>query len=305
MLIKEKDPANNAIQALEAIKQKPNLPKDTHARVEKELKTLKAGNDGESNSAYYINFHYGNNPNWAVIHDLRLEYLGLTAQIDHVLINRWLEFYVLETKNYASGLKINERGEFSFWDDYRRRNIDIESPIEQNKRHVIVIEKILKDKGLMPTRLGIVMAPTFKPYVLVASKSSINRKEANQFNTDTVIKADVLFRQIEANIEALGIGALAKLVSSQTIQELGRRLVMYHTPMEIDYYAKFGVEPVTTTASQPIASPAPSKISDVPASKYYCFKCKTPIDEKVAFFCRINKERFGGKLYCREHQMDF
>jgi hypothetical protein len=53
MIIKEKDPSDKAIQTLEAIKQKPNLPKDALARVEKELKTLKAGNDGESNSAYY------------------------------------------------------------------------------------------------------------------------------------------------------------------------------------------------------------------------------------------------------------
>jgi hypothetical protein len=254
---------------------------------------------------YYVNFYYGNSPNWAIIHDLRLEYLGLTAQIDHVLINRWLEFYVLETKSYASGLKINERGEFSFWDDYRRRYVGIESPIEQNKRHVIVLEKILKDKGLMPTRLGIIRAPTFKPYVLVASKSSINRKEANQFNTDMVIKADALVRQIQANIDALGINVMAKLVSSQTVQDLGRRLVMYHTPIEIDYFAKFGVEPVTTTSSPSVVSPAQPKTSDIPASKYYCFKCKTPLEEKVAFFCRMHKERFGGRVYCREHQKEF
>lgn len=256
MIIKEKDSAAKAVQTHESIKQQSNLPKDTLARVEKELKTLKAGNDGESNSAYYVNFHYRNSANWAIIHDLRLEYLGLTAQIDHVLINRYLEFYVLETKSYASGLKINERGEFSFWDDYRRRYVDIESPVEQNRRHVIILEKILKDKGLMPTRFAMLMTPTFKPYVLVANKSRIDRPDTKQFNTDMVIKADALFRQIEANFDAMGISAMGKLVSSQTVQELGQRLILYHTPIEFDYYAKFGVEPVSPTSSSPVASPS-------------------------------------------------
>ena len=32
-----------------------------------------------------------------VLHDLRLEHGNQVAQIDHLLINRWMECYVLET----------------------------------------------------------------------------------------------------------------------------------------------------------------------------------------------------------------
>ena len=105
MLLKEKDPSDQAIQELEAIARQPSLPKDTLTKVEKELKTLKAGNRGEWDSAYHINFYYREKPNWAVIHDLRIEYGGNVAQIDHLMINRLLDFYVLESKSYAYGLK--------------------------------------------------------------------------------------------------------------------------------------------------------------------------------------------------------
>jgi hypothetical protein len=43
---------------------------------------------------------------------LRLEHNGRTAQIDHLLINRWMECYVLESKHFNAGLKITEDGEF-------------------------------------------------------------------------------------------------------------------------------------------------------------------------------------------------
>jgi hypothetical protein len=55
---------------------------------------------------------YKDSKNWVIIHDLRIEYGGLVAQIDHLLINRFLDFYVLETKHYSQGVKVTERGEF-------------------------------------------------------------------------------------------------------------------------------------------------------------------------------------------------
>src|SRR3546814_954592 len=65
-----------------------------------------AGQTGERDSAYLIDFDYASSPNWAVIHDLRLEHGSRTAQIDHLLINRWMDVYVLETKHFHAGIKI-------------------------------------------------------------------------------------------------------------------------------------------------------------------------------------------------------
>jgi hypothetical protein len=308
MLLKEKDPSDQAVQELEAIARRPGLPKDTLARAEKELKTLKAGNRGESDSAYHIDFYYREKPNWAVIHDLRIEYGGNVAQIDHLLINRLLEFYVLESKSYAYGLKITDRGEFLYWDGHRYAAL--ESPIEQNKRHVKVLDQLLKGEGLLPKRLGMVLPPTFWPYVLVSPKSTVIRPSQKAFGTDTVIKSDELFKQIEANFDgaslASGVRAVAKMVSSETVIELGQELVKRHLPARVDYYAKFGVAPVQITPPQP-AEPEAKAVSaeSQPHSKYFCFKCNRPISQRVAMFCFQNKPRFGGKAYCFDCQKGF
>jgi hypothetical protein len=45
-----------------------------------------------------------------VIHDHRIEHRGRVAQIDHLLINRFLDIFVLESKNYDYGVKISEEG---------------------------------------------------------------------------------------------------------------------------------------------------------------------------------------------------
>ena len=35
---------------------------------------------------------------------------------------------------------------------------------------------------------------------------------------------------------------------------------------------------------------------------YYCDICNKELDNSVVFWCRKNKEKFKGKLLCREHQ---
>jgi hypothetical protein len=65
--------------------------------IERALKAIRSGVSGEKDSAYNIDFYFGDSRNWAVIHDLRLEHKGQVGQIDHLLINRFFDMYVLET----------------------------------------------------------------------------------------------------------------------------------------------------------------------------------------------------------------
>src|SRR3546814_3580528 len=74
---------------LQALEQRAAGNGPDAARAAKELRNRRAGLKGERDSAYLIDFDYASSPNWAVIHDLRLEHGGRTAQIDHLLINRW------------------------------------------------------------------------------------------------------------------------------------------------------------------------------------------------------------------------
>ena len=105
---------NSKIEEIEELKQllSCDLTEKQRFSVERELNAINKGASGEDDSAYYLNFYYGKSKNWAIIHDLRIELEGIVAQIDHILINRIFDFYILESKSYKNGIKITENGEF-------------------------------------------------------------------------------------------------------------------------------------------------------------------------------------------------
>lgn len=63
------------------------------------------------------------------------------AQIDHLIIDRYLKAFVCESKAFHAGVKITEEGEFVQWNDFRKRYEPIRSPTEQNLRHISVFEE--------------------------------------------------------------------------------------------------------------------------------------------------------------------
>ena len=104
MIIKKMDSKEEEIAELTALL-KGRLTSHQGFLMERELKTIRAGGLGDKDSDYHIGFYFGRSKNWAVIHDLRLEHKGQVAQIDHLLINRFFDMYVLESKNYTCSLK--------------------------------------------------------------------------------------------------------------------------------------------------------------------------------------------------------
>jgi hypothetical protein len=111
MLIKDRDPRNEGIEQLRNLLSL-NLNSRKRFLIERELKTLNPGVDGGKSASHFINFYCADSPNWAVIHDLKLEHNGLATHIDHLLINQFLDIYLFESKNYTYSLKITAGGEF-------------------------------------------------------------------------------------------------------------------------------------------------------------------------------------------------
>ncbi|MDR7136106.1 hypothetical protein J2X06_003324 [Lysobacter niastensis] len=201
-------------------------------RATDELRIRQAGLRGEAESAYLIDFDFANSRNWAVVHDLRLEQNGRVAQIDHLLINRWLDVYVLETKHFHAGLKITEQGEFLRYDNYKRTYLGMPSPLQQNERHIAVLHDVV-ERIEWPVRLGLRIAPSFHSLVLVASNARIDRPK--HFDTSRVIKADQLKARIWKDIDDEGfllmIKTAAKMVSRDTVEFVARQLVAQHRPL--------------------------------------------------------------------------
>lgn len=236
MILKEADTKAPQLAELESYLAAPGLPAATKQHIERELKILRAGIKGERESAYDIDFYSGASKNRIVIHDLRIEHNGRVAQIDHLILNRLLEVYVLETKHFSEGVSINEQGEFSIWFAGKPRGIP--SPLEQNERHIAVLQDVFKTLD-MPTRLGIRLQPSFESVVLVSKNARIGRPE--KFDTNRVVKSDHLERWINKNIDSGSPLLMAKLVGVDTLTAIARQLVALHRPLMPNYRARFGI----------------------------------------------------------------
>lgn len=263
---------------------------DQKARISQELRNLHAGIKGEQEAAYLIDFDFAKSQNTLVIHDLRLEIDGRIAQIDHLLINRTLNVFVLETKHFHAGLKITEDGEFLYWNAFRKCFEGMSSPFAQNERHITVLIDALARID-MPSKIGLRLSPVCHSYVLVSSKSRIDRPK--KFDTSRLIKSDMLSATLDRFFDKAGVfevvGSLARCLSAETLEKVGQTLLRMHRPASFDYAAKFGLQHVCTVAAPvvttPLASvkPEPSPQKSVAVEKPadltvqpVCRGCKSP-----------------------------
>lgn len=311
MLLKSADDKSEQISLLEKLCKASNISSALRDKIYAELSMLRAGIKGEQDSAYEIDFYFGKSKNWMVIHDLRLECEGRVAQIDHLLISRLLECCVIETKNYSASIEISEKGEFARVDD--ARSFGIASPIEQNNKHIEVLRSVLgKLANKLPKRMGMKLMPEFRNVVLFSKAAQIKRPV--KFDTGAVMKAEQFKSWIDEdrsnpNLSVKDFIQVARVVSSETITDLGLRLVARHKPIVPDYYSKFGLMESDLSVQQEskkyevISTPQINeRISD---KNYWCASCKAKITERVAKFCWDKEQRFGGRAYCMNCQKSY
>ena len=264
MLIKRGDSIEPRVGVLRSLLA-GNLSSDERSSVEAKLRMLSAGEKGENSSRYYIDFYFEGSRNWVVLHDLRLEHGGKVAQIDHLLINRMFVFYVLETKNFSQGIKVNKRGEFMvLCKDGQYRGIA--SPIEQNERHIMLMKRLFKEIGhIFPKRVGMHIKPSYKHYVLMSPQAKIVCPEG----VSGVIKSDAFYKETQKESGLFDLRSLiddlrslidlSKMVSTETLKSFAERLAEYHRPA------------------------------------FACKRCGKIVSARVIAYCR---DKFQGQIYC-------
>lgn len=247
MILKYMDSKDKQISDLEHLL--AIAPLDKKSAVKKELGLLHTGIKGEKRTAYFIDFDFKTSNNTMVIHDLRLKVNNRIAQIDHLLIHRTLNIFVLETKWFNSKIKITDAGDFLRWVEHKKSYEGIESPFAQNERHIAVLADAFKEIG-MPSRMGMKLSPVFHSMILVSPKAIIERP--GMLDTSNVIKADVLKKTIDDKFEANGfftdIKNLSRFVSIETVKDIGYKLISLHKPATFDYAVKFGISTSTSNA---------------------------------------------------------
>jgi hypothetical protein len=258
MQIKAADGRQQDVIELERLLDRPDVPQATRKRIESEIRNIQAGERAERDAAYQIELYFGTSQNWATIHDLRIEVGGLTAQIDHLLINRLAEVWVCESKSFAEGVSINEHGEWSRW--WHGRPEGMASPIEQNRRHIHLLQRAF-DEGLapLPRRLGLMpMKPRLRSLVLVSNDARITRPRRKLDGIDEVIKAEQLKTRLFDEFDKGPPHDIARLIGKDGLEQFARGLATMHRPAQVDWAARFGLshEPPSAAPSSPAPVPA-------------------------------------------------
>lgn len=312
MIVKKSDERKHDVATLTGLLGRTDLSGQQRKAVEKTLISLRSGLKGEREAAFHIDFSFKDSENYAIIHDLRIVHEGRVAQIDHLVIGRFLNGFVCETKYWSNGVSINEQGEFTAC--YGPKRIGVPSPITQNARHIMVLNKaIAAGRVLRPKRLGMKLPIVLSPLTLVSTGAKITRpngKAGEKFAE--VIKADQFFdytqSYFDANMSARWIG---KLVSLDTLRGFAKSIANLHQPITMDYAAKFGIKPpahvsevTSPRVKHPKTRPHKAVVSAAPKPRktYNCATCGDSVELKVARYCWFNKPRFNGEIRCRVHQ---
>lgn len=289
MIVKKADDKGAALAILESLHRGADIKKQKY--IEEEIRMMRAGIKGEQESAYHIDFDFRDSEITSVIHDLRLEWGGRVAQIDHLVIHRTHKFYVLETKSFSHGLKITDEGEFLRWNDWKKTYEGMASPIEQNRRHAEVLRDVL-------IRLGY-PNPEIESFVLISPNARIDRSKMHP--CPEVVKADqftTAFKKRFLNsLNSVGgiLGGFSKALFGDSADVIAKNLVRLHKPINIDYEAKFGMRDVAAGAGE--IRPAPVVVAAaVPAGTEAQRTASVPSAREAGRNARLCKACGGSQL---------
>ncbi|OSZ72445.1 hypothetical protein CAP39_03650 [Sphingomonas sp. IBVSS1] len=314
MIVKQREDRADSIARLEALFAHPAAKRHDIERIRQQIDAIIKGDLSESKAAYALDVHFGANPNWVVIHDLRIELDGLSAQIDHLLMNRLLDIYVLESKRLANGIKVLPNGECL---TFRGKvPIAIQSPIEQNRMHIKMLDRVLASGVIrLPKRLGLTLRPKLHSIVLV-SDGRISRPPTPVPGIESLIRTELVHTHLREKGDSGNPFDLAKVIGRDTLYELGQQLVALHKPVDYDWQRRLGVAqpPVVRNVVQlrpvePAPVPAAPATAEAvahdtaantrkPRPATPCESCSAPVSPGVKRYCQTNKDRFDGKILC-------
>ena len=203
--------------------------------------------------SFHLEAYFRDSAGWALIHDLHLEMGAEQVHIDHLLIGHQLDAYVIDSSYYEIGLTVNGEGEYLCNKD--KQPLAGASPAERLKHQVRFLRHYLEHNGLLPTRLGFSIKPTFHSIVLIApgvlagQATEAARKYAAVVRLEHFLKG---FTQTGDGCDRAKLFAIAKQISTSTLREMATRLAQRHLPQSVDYTARYGMRQ-RGNVSEPLA----------------------------------------------------
>lgn len=206
-------------------------------RIDLEIKLASIGQFGEQNIAFELK---NSGIPMYILHDIHLEFDGLTAQIDYIIITRKVIF-IIECKNLIGNINIDNDGNFIRSYSLGNRNIKegIYSPITQNLRHLEVLKQIRRtSKGNIISKFMFdkYFDENYKAIVVLANpKTILNDRYAKKEVKEMIIRADQLINYIkDINKKSANPSS-----SDLEMEEIAKAILNLHTPNKSDYAKKY------------------------------------------------------------------
>lgn len=308
VFLKDDSEANRQLAALQESREKATG--ELAEKIDEEISRVNAGIFGEQTVRFELqNSHI---PMY-VLHDLFLEYDGLTAQIDYLIVTR-KQTFVLECKNLYGNIEINNAGDFIRTVTYGRhaKKEGIYSPITQNRRHLELIRQIRSaEKGNFLTKALFekYFDENYRSIVVLANpKTVLYDRYAKKEIRQQVIRAD----QLAEYIRKATADSKAESNSDKEMESLAQFFFGIHKEQKTDYTAKFrnALEAMQNKPqvvnTQPSVKSEPKQpsaaLAVAPVKQIICPKCGTiMVKRKAAKGPNAGKEFYGCSNYpkCR------
>lgn len=204
-------------------------------KVEEHRKLFTIGESGEKSVLFEL--EHSLLP-LVILHDVPIEYKGLKAQLDFVILTRKF-ILVLEVKKLFGNIYITEKGEFQRVITRNNRVVSKEgmySPINQVERHVSILEKLLKETDMIQS------VPLYHAVTFANPKTIIDiAKKAPAEIQQNVIRHDQIKTYFKSK---LALNSPVNL-PDQKIYMIADRILEYRKPHKFDptSYRLQGVSP--------------------------------------------------------------
>src|SRR5690606_3738427 len=104
---------------------------------------LKAGVAAEKQMAHYLDRHFRESKKLFVLHDIKLEFEGENAQIDHLVVHPF-GVAIVESKSVSTSVRLTDMDE---WERLNGRAwVGIASPLLQAERQGMLLKSLLKTR---------------------------------------------------------------------------------------------------------------------------------------------------------------
>lgn len=288
MLIKLRDSTPSKIDLLE--RKIANEGSGAQDRLDLKSAIGRMKNDTTTDKACdFLNHWFADSPDWMLIHDLRLEIDRSLAVANHVLIDRGLRFYWLDTRYIDCGLTVQPSGVCSacYSGGDKLRSTPIASPLRKLQKDLRTFTQAVRLAQAKLGWSGFIKQPIVNGYILTSTaiKNSVPRHVS--MDTSPLVSKDSLFSLIWES--RAGENSLwPRKTSQDTLREAAAALVDLHRPV---------VEPALFE-DELVASNINQKESDTA----HCYYCRRGVNEDEREHSFRNMDVYRGRVVCLKCQ---